>query len=199
MSMKLRNKIGFISLSMIDGEEKLIARAIRGESSAFGTLYDHYQPKIYRFVVLRVGRSEEAEDITHHVFLNAWLHIRTYENLGFPFSSWLYRIARNSVIDHYRTKREHVSIDAIDPDVVAHPDDLEARTDRAIEGALVRAALATLKEEHQEVIIMRFVEELSIKEVAAAVEKTEGAIKLLQHRAIKELKKKLGERTKAKK
>ena len=174
---------------MLDGEEKLIARAIEGESSAFGLLYDQYQPKIYRFVFLRVGSSEEAEDITHQVFLSAWEHVRDYENLGFPFSSWLYRIARNAVIDHYRTRKESVDLEEVDPEYAMSNENLPHALDRELELAQIRRAILTLKREYQEVIIMRFVEELSLKEVAEAMERSEGAVKLLQHRAMRELKK----------
>ena len=87
---------------MIDGEEQLIRSAVGGDSSAFGSLYDHYQPMIYRFVVVKVGSREEAEDITHHVFLSAWTKVRTYKHRGNPFSSWLYQIARNLVIDLFQ-------------------------------------------------------------------------------------------------
>src|ERR1700677_3343750 len=90
-----RNKTSPITFHMIDGEEKLIQEAVRGDSSAFGLLYDHYQPMIYRFVAVKVGRREEAEDITHQVFMNAWQNIASYRHRGHPFSSWLYRIARN--------------------------------------------------------------------------------------------------------
>ena len=98
---------------MIDGEEKLIQDAVKeGDSSAFGKLYDHYQPMIYRFVLIKVGRREEAEDITHQVFLQAWQNIRTYRHRGHPFGSWLYRIARNQVIDHYRSRKDDVPLEA---------------------------------------------------------------------------------------
>lgn len=173
---------------MLDGEEKLIGEAIEGESSAFGFLYDHYQPKIYRFVLLRVGRREEAEDITHQVFLHAWQRVGEYRLLGFPFSSWLYRIARNAVIDHYRTRRDHVAIEEVEIEESKSP---EHDADVALQIARVRTALLGLKEEHQDVIVMRFIEELSIKEVASILDKTEGAVKLLQHRAMKELQKRL--------
>ena len=95
----------------IDGEEEqLIRSAVGGDSSAFGSLYDRYQPAIYRFIVVKVGSREEAEDITHHVFLSAWQKVRTYKHRGHPFSSWLYQIARNMVIDHYRSKKNDVSL-----------------------------------------------------------------------------------------
>ncbi len=101
---------------MLDGEQKLIKDAVQGISSAFGSLYDHYQPMIYRSVLVKVGRREDAEDITHQVFLSAWQNIGGYKHRGYPFSSWLYQIARNQVIDHYRAKRDEVSLEKLDPD-----------------------------------------------------------------------------------
>lgn len=180
---------------MLDGEDKLIERAVKGKASAFGSLYDYYQPKIYRFVLIKVGRREDAEDLTHQVFVNAWENIGGYKDLGFPFSSWLYRIARNQVVDFYRMKRPETSLEKIDPEYFVAP--ATASFDVALKMEVERARLAIqkLKPEYQDVVIMRFVDDLPIKEVAASLDKSEGAIKLLQHRAIKELKKILGEST----
>ena len=178
---------------MIDGEDKLIEDAVQGEASAFGALYDHYQPKIYRFVVIKVSRREEAEDLTHQVFLDAWTHMPGYQRMGFPFSSWLYRIARNKVIDHYRTKKDHLAIDDVDPEQFAAAAPGDAELDAAFTLERVRSAIAKLKPEYQDIIMMRFVEDLSLKETAHAMEKSEGAIKLMQHRAIKQLKQLLTE------
>jgi RNA polymerase sigma-70 factor (ECF subfamily) len=172
---------------MLDGEEKLIQSAVRGDSSAFGGLYDHYQPMIYRFVVVKVARREEAEDITHQVFLSAWLGIKSYESRGYPFSSWLYQIARNQVIDYYRSKRKDTDIEAIDPEYFAAPASVQFELPTKLDMEKVQRALGSLKPDYQDVIIMRFVEELSLKETAAALKKTEGAVKLMQHRAMKEL------------
>ncbi len=172
---------------MLDGEQKLIELAIGGKSSAFGSLYDYYQPKIYRFVLIKVGRREEAEDLTHQVFMNAWENIPGYKNLGFPFSSWLYRIARNQVIDRYRTEKQELSLSEIDPDYLFELESIEKNTDERFELERVAKAIQKLRPDYQNIIIMRFVEELSLKEVAASIEKSEGAVKLMQHRAIKEL------------
>ena len=172
---------------MLDGEEKLIKDAVRGRASAFGSLYDYYQPKIYRFVLVKVSRREEAEDLTHQVFLNAWQNVRRYEDLGFPFSSWLYRIARNLVVDFYRSHRNETSLEKIDPEyfVVEAVSQFDIADKMEVEK--VKSAIKLLKPEHQDVIMMRFVEDLPIKEVASALDKTEGAIKIIQHRAINEL------------
>jgi RNA polymerase sigma-70 factor (ECF subfamily) len=172
---------------MLDGEEKLIQDAVKeGDSSAFGKLYDHYQPMIYRFVLVKIGRREEAEDIAHQVFLQAWQNIRTYRHRGHPFGSWLYRIARNQVIDHYRSRKDDLPLEAADAEdasrQVSQPD-VSLRMDME----RVMVAIRKLKLEYQDVIILRFVEDLSIRETADVMHKTEGAVKLIQHRAIEEL------------
>ena len=176
---------------MLDGEEKLIQDAVaEGDSSAFGKLYDYYQPMIYRFVLIKVGRREEAEDITHQVFLRAWQNVRTYSHRGNPFGSWLYRIARNQIIDHYRSRKDDISLETIDVDSLSFQTkqpDVSARIDME----KVMAAIHCLKPDYQDAVILRFVEDLSIKETAEVMHKTEGAIKLIQHRAIEELKKEL--------
>lgn len=178
---------------MLDGEDKLIQSAIKGRASAFGSLYDHYQPKIYRFVMIKVGRREDAEDLTHQVFLNALENIEGYKNLGFPFSSWLYRIARNQIVDFWRTRRPETSLEKMDPEYFVAPATIQFDLTQKLEMETVQGALQKLKPEYQDVVIMRFVDDLPIKEVAAAMDKSEGAVKLLQHRAIKELKNLLGE------
>ena len=180
---------------MLDGEQNLIKQAIRGDSSAFGSLYDHYQAAIYRFVAVKVGSREEAEDITHQVFLSAWQNIRGYKHRGYPFSSWLYQIARNQVIDHYRAKKNEVSLDKMDPDYFALPAAAHFDLATKLQVEKVHNAVKQLKPEYQDVIIMRFVEDISLKETATILRKTEGAVKLLQHRAIKELKKMIGDET----
>ncbi|MEK7193222.1 MAG: RNA polymerase sigma factor [Patescibacteria group bacterium] len=172
---------------MLDGEENIIESAVKGEALAFGLLYDYYQPRIYRFVLIKVSQREEAEDLTHQVFLSAWQNIATYRHRGYPFSSWLYRIARNQIIDFYRTGKKESRLDDIDPDYFITEARAEFDLDTKLQLGRVQQAIQKLKPEHQDVIIMRFIEEMSSKEVAAAIEKTEGAVKLIQHRALKQL------------
>ncbi|OGZ52741.1 MAG: hypothetical protein A3B25_00910 [Candidatus Ryanbacteria bacterium RIFCSPLOWO2_01_FULL_48_26] len=176
---------------MLDGEAYIIKCAVGGDSSAFGLLYDHYQPKIYRFALVKVSHREEAEDLTHQVFLKAWQNIESYQDLGFPFSSWLYRIARNHVVDYYRTKKITESIEDIDPKKTPVEHSVHSNLLEKLEIERVKNAIGKLKPEYQDVIIMRFIEDLPIRETALALDKSEGAVKLLQHRAIKELKKAL--------
>ncbi len=173
---------------MLDGEQKIIQAAVSVQASAFGDLYDFYHSQIYRFVFLKVGRREEAEDLTHQVFMNAWTNIKKYKHQGHPFSSWLYRIARNQVIDHYRTRRGEYSLEGMESDYFVAPIAAHFDLGNKMEMERVMRAMKELKPEYQDVIIMRFIEDLSVKEVASTVGKSEGAVKLLQHKAIKELK-----------
>lgn len=182
---------------MLEEEHLLIVRSAAGDGEAFGALYGHYHPKIYRFVYLKVGRKEEAEDLTHQVFLHAWEHMPGYRHEGHPLSSWLYRIARNAIIDHYRTRRANLALDDLDAELIAAGERLEDAADAAMAIADIRAAMAKLKPSYQDVIILRFVEELSLKETAQALGKSEGAVKLLQHRATKDLQKLLEKNSKS--
>lgn len=175
---------------MSDGDKNLIERAIGGEAEAFGQLYDKYQSGIYRFIYLKVGLREEAEDLTHQVFLKSWQNISGYSFQGFPFSSWLYSIARNQVIDYYRLKKDTIEIESIAEIKIGG--DLKNSLDNKIGIENVKKAVLELNSEQQDVIILRFIEDLSIKETALTLDKSESAVKLLQHRAVKNLKKILG-------
>jgi len=181
------NQTAYLTFPIMDGEENLVRSAVGGDSSAFGSLYDRYQPMIYRFIAVKVGRREDAEDITHQVFMSAWQSIAGYRDLGHPFSSWLYRIARNQVIDYYRARKQDVSLETLDVESIAGAAvsqiDLSAKLD--LEKTI--GAVHRLKPDYQDVILMRFVEDLSIEETARAMKRSQGAVKLLQHRAIKEL------------
>jgi RNA polymerase sigma-70 factor (ECF subfamily) len=182
-----------LSLSMTDGrftdESEILKNAIKGESSAFGLLYDKYQPPIYRFIYLKVSHREEAEDLTHQVFLSAWQNIGRFENQGLPISSWLYQIARNRVIDHYRTKKHVLDIEDAPSEAVTQHERLDDQVEYQMEIEKVKKHLHKLPADYQDILIMRFVEELSNKEIADITGKNAGAIRVLQHRALKQLKK----------
>ncbi|RMD61753.1 sigma-70 family RNA polymerase sigma factor [Candidatus Parcubacteria bacterium] len=169
----------------MEEEAHYILQAAKGNPEAFGALYDRYHQQIYRFVYLKVSTKEDAEDITHQVFLNAWKQMRHYTHTGHPFSSFLYRIARNLVIDHYRAKKAHVALEAAAE--LPSADAPEEQAERQLLEAEVMRAIRLLKPDYQDVLIMRFIEELSLKEVAAILGKSEGAVKLLQHRAMRRL------------
>jgi len=169
-------------------EELLIQEAKNGEQGAFGELYDHYMPKIYRFVFFKIGVKHEAEDITHQVFSHAWENIKKYESRGFSISSWFYRIASNAVIDYYRTYKNNLQIENVSEEKFANEPTLEKDFDIGLNIERVQKAIRLLEGDQQNVIIMKFVDELSNKEIAEVLEKTEGAIRVIQHRALKQLK-----------
>lgn len=173
---------------MIEGENKYIKQAQKGGKEAFTRLYDHYLPKIYRFILLKVNNKTEAEDLTHEVFLNSWQNLKTYTQREFPFSSWLYRIARNEVIDFYRTNKKNIRLDLIEENSLGVDEEISLNLDQAIDTESIKKLIQFLKPEHQDVIIMRFIEDYSHEEIAAALNKSTGAIRLIQHRAIQVLK-----------
>lgn len=161
----------------------LIARARNGDDDAFAALYRHYAPGVYRYVFFRVSSREEAEDITETVFFRAWQSLPAFREAEATFAAWLYRVARNAVIDHYRTRKRHDPIDRA-AEVAAPPGPEVEDEETARE---VRVAVSRLPDEQREVVLLRFIEGLSHAEVATALGKTQGACRVLQHRALKAL------------
>ncbi len=173
---------------MIEGEENLITEAKQGSAASFGKLYDHYIAPIYRFIYMKVTNRHEAEDLTHEVFLSAWQNLYRYRPQGFPFSSWLYQIARNRVIDHYRLRKNNVSIEGLDVDIVSAVSSVEHTLDDDLSLRHVRSAMQRLNHDQQDVVLMKFMQDLSHGEIAKIMGRSEGAVRLIQHRAISELK-----------
>jgi RNA polymerase sigma-70 factor (ECF subfamily) len=180
----------------LESEKEYVALAKTGDNAAFGRLYDQYSQPIYRFIAVKVGTKQEAEDLLHEVFLSAWQKLPGFTEQGFPFSSWLYRIARNRVIDHYRTKKTSVSIDDEDSGVEELPgldSSLNDQVDTQLDIEAVRGAINQLDGEQKEVIEMRFLSDLSPAEIAKIMDKREGTVRIIQFRALKKLKEILGE------
>ncbi|MBU4348357.1 RNA polymerase sigma factor [Patescibacteria group bacterium] len=173
---------------MIENENIYIREAQKGDSESFAVIYKHYVPQIYRFIFFRVSSKTIAEDLTHESFLSAWKSIGSYTQKNLSISSWLYRIARNKVIDHYRTNKKNTSIDTenFNENIIGFYE--QEDPDIKLNINKITSLINLLKTEYKEVIIMKFIEDLSHKEIAEALDKSEGAIRLIQHRAIKSLK-----------
>jgi len=173
---------------MLDNEKNHIEKAKKGNRAAFGALYDHYLPQIYRFIFLKVSSRAEAEDLAHEVFLSAWQNLPNYRYEGFPFSSWLYQIAKNATIDFYRTAKKNIPLESADEEFIK----MAAQTPEILNDLLdlerIKKCLRLLKPDYQDVLIMRFIEEMPHEEIAVTLNKSQGAVRLIQHRAIKELK-----------
>src|SRR3989344_42357 len=173
---------------MMEGEKNLVDKARKGNPEAFGALYDYYLPRIYRFVLFKVSHKQQAEDITQHAFMKAWENMGSYKPQGYVFGSWLYRIARNTVIDYYRQNEPQIDIEDVAPEDLGIDNSLLTKLEVKFDWENVLGAIATLNAVEQDVLIMRFVEDLPHDEVAKAVDKSESAVKVIQHRAIKKLK-----------
>jgi len=176
-------------------ERQLIARAGRGDKAAVSTLYEGYAQAIFRYISYRVESDMVAEDLTAEVFLRMVQGLPRYQDSGAPFGAWLYRIAATQVADHHRGRRR-----AAEPLSDDHPsDDTDplGKTAKQQEQAELRRALAGLPEDYQTLLILRFMQGLPHIEVAAALGKSDAAIRVMQHRALKALAKALGTDTKA--
>jgi RNA polymerase sigma-70 factor (ECF subfamily) len=171
--------------------ERLVTEARNGDSWAFGMIFDHYHDSIYRFIASRVQRPADAEDLTQLVFVKALEALPRYESRGIPFGGWLFRLARNAVIDHVRTRHDHSELDSLIE--AAHgdagPDEIAVVRQ---ELDAVGLALAGLTDEQREAIELRFFAGLSAREAAVAMGKQEGTVRGLQFRAIASMRRQLG-------
>ncbi|MBN1427555.1 MAG: sigma-70 family RNA polymerase sigma factor [Anaerolineae bacterium] len=174
-------------------ESRLLARAIQGDGDAFGVLYGLYMEAIYRYVFLRVGSAAEAEDLTEDVFVRAWEALPNYRITQHPFKSWLYRIAHNLIVDYHRKRKPVELADEDLQENPAMPSSLpEDIVEHKQEAGILATAIQTLDKEAQMVIVLRFVEGLSHKEVAEIIGKSEAASRVIQHRALAALNEYLG-------
>jgi RNA polymerase sigma-70 factor (ECF subfamily) len=165
-------------------ESELIARA-KTDKEAFGQLYERYARKIYNYVYYRTGNVADAEDLTARVFIRAMQHIGKYDDRGVPFSAWLYRIAHNLVANFHRdrSRRKIISLDDVSQWRVneAGPESLtQLLEDR---NALL-ATIRRLPADRQELLILKYVEQMSNKEIGDIMGRSEGAIKSLYHRTL---------------
>lgn len=169
---------------------ELVERAQGGDAEAFGALYDRYIDTIFGYVMRRVDSRETAEDLVGDVFLRAWERLDSFSWQGVDPVAWLVTIARNRVYDHYRaspTRYERptdVAPDSVEVGPPEHPEQVAA--DREMTRTLGKA-LGRLKASHREVIELRFVHHFSVAETAGAMERSVGAVKALQYRALRAL------------
>jgi len=168
-------------------EEALVRRSLAGDSEAFGRLYERHLDAIFRYIFFRVSDTELAEELTEEVFVRAWEALPRYRRGKDPFSSWLYRIAHNLVVDHYRRRKPTVLSDE-DLEQTANPDGLpEEQVAKLEEMKTLAWAIQLLDELEQRVVILRFVEGLSHAQVGSLVGKSEAACRVIQHRALASL------------
>jgi RNA polymerase sigma-70 factor (ECF subfamily) len=171
----------------------LVDRAKAYDTEAFGEIYDLYYDKIYAYIYFKIGNRFEAEDITGQVFLKALEHIGSFEWKGYPFSSWLFRIASNLIVDHYRSNKYEM----VDIENEAHADEKESNYPeisalKELNRQEVVKAIKLLTEDQRQVIVLRFIAGMTNEEVSKTIDKSVGAVKVLQFRALSALGKILG-------
>ena len=172
--------------------EVLVLKAQKGNQEAFAELYDIFIDLIYRYVYYRVNQAD-VEDVVENIFLKIWENVRKYrQQKNTHFSSWIFRIAHNMVIDYYRSNKVH-EYDELDLNLVDH--DREHNPIRKTQDSLnqrdLKAALTKVKKQYRDILIYKFINELSNKEVSQILKKSEGSLRILQFRALRALKKEL--------
>jgi len=174
----------------VQDEQSLVHRAQQGDKKAFAQLYENHFDKIYRYVALRIGSKTEAEDVTQQVFLNALRSISSFKWKGVPFSSWLFRIAHNLVVDYLRKGKKQATT-ILDESLVSSDSNPQIMAEYRLDIVQLISATERLTAAQREVISLRFAGELAVAEVAKVMGKSEGAVKALQHSAIVALRKAL--------
>ncbi len=173
----------------------LVELARGGDVDAFGLLYDHYQPQVYRFLYYRTRSVPLAEDLTSETFFRALRRMSDFRWQGKDFGAWLMTIARNLCIDHFKSSRARLELSTED---MAHHDDTTESLEAEVMAGLTRTsllrALAELPEEQRDCVVMRFLQGMSIAETAQVLGRSAGAVKQLQLRGVRNLAKLMPER-----
>ena len=174
-------------------ETDLVARAQAGNNAAFGSLYERYMDQIYRYVYYRVSDRDEAQDLTETIFVKAWEALPRFRARGATFRAWLYRIARNAVIDRHRTRKVVVPLEHAQDWLDVEASSPQAAAEAAEESATLGVAIAQLKPRLREVILHRFIGGLSHDETAQVMGLRKGHVRVLQHRALNQMRDLLSE------
>ena len=172
-----------------ESEERLLIEAAQKDPSRFAELYDQNFHRVYAFVARRVRDRAEAQDLTAHVFHQALANLEKFKWRGAPFVTWLYRIASNAIADQARRKLREVGEPVEPSSDTSVPSEMETVERRA---RLFRE-VERLPEDQRRVIVLRFADEMSIREIAAMLGRTEGAVKQLQFRGLENLRSRLSE------
>jgi len=172
--------------------EVLVEKAKSGDTGAFADLYDFFVDSVYRYIFFRV-KKDDALDLTENVFLKIWENLKNYKHTeGCGFASWVYRIAHNAVVDYYRLYKEYDELDLRIADEKKHNDPIVI-TERKLGQDALKTAISKLKKTYQQIILLKYINELENHEIARVMRKSEGSIRILKFRALKALRKILEE------
>lgn len=168
--------------------DAMVVRARDGDAEAFGALYDRFQPEIVRYLTHQLRDHETAEDLAQQVFLKAWQAIPRYEFRGAPFKAWLYRMARNQMIDHFRRHRPTTDLEGVE---IAEASEAESLLLAQELNDRLREALDRLSPDHREVLVLRFLMEKSAAEIGEIMSRKEVTVRGLQLRALRALRREI--------
>jgi RNA polymerase sigma-70 factor (ECF subfamily) len=171
-------------------ESRLVKQAQEGDLEAFGLLYERFAPQAYRFIYAHLGNQQDAEDLVEEVFLRVWRSLPQYKERGTPFRAFVMRVARNAVIDRYRSASRMEQPLALEDNVPVdtNPNPEEAALKRQ-EVEEVRRVIFQLPKDYRTVVSLRFLANLSPEETALVMGKSPGAVRVMQHRALEALRK----------
>jgi RNA polymerase sigma-70 factor (ECF subfamily) len=169
-------------------ERRIVLKAVERDQEAFAQLYDRHVVRIYRHIYYMVSDSTTAEDLTAQTFLKAWEAIDRDKERGAPIVAWLLRISHNLTVSYLRSKRDHSELDEtfLDSKMTRNP---EEALEQASDEKSMREAVLKLRDEQRQVIMLRFVEEMDYREVADIIGKSVPAVRVIQHRALGNLRK----------
>ncbi len=173
-------------------EREMVERAQSGDPDAFAVLYEQMAERIYRYIFFRVNDESLAEDLAAEVFLRVWEHLPSYRPQNASVLAWVYTIAHNAVIDHYRTQRPTQPLDEALAIAAPEPTPHE-QSEFLFETRAVRDAMQCLTAEQREVLLLRFIDGMETDEIASRMRKTAGAVRALQMRGLQMLAKLLKE------
>lgn len=177
----------------LNNTDQLARAAGKGNQEAFSALYTDFFPKISRFVILRVSHRETAEDLTAEIFVKTWESLQKKEERIASFSSWIFTVARNRIIDYYRTKKSFADLFELE-NLIEYEDNIVEVMDLEIASKEFLGVLDKLTDDQRQIIRLKFLEGLDNEEIGAIIEKSSGAIRVIQHRAIITLKKLLSKK-----
>ncbi len=184
-----------VTKDMADNEQipdsTLIARA-KEDPEQFGVLYERYVGKIYNYIYYRTSNHQDAEDLTARTFQRALKHFPRYQDRGAPFTAWLYRIAHNVVANHYRarSRRQLVALEDL-PMLTSKQPDPVAMLEKGDRQEVLLEAVRKLAPDRQQLLILKFIEQMTNAEIGQVMGRTEGAIKSLYHRTLVSLRQEL--------
>jgi len=173
-------------------EKYQLAKIKEGDTESFAKLYDDIAPKIYRFIFFKVGSVEEAEDITSQAFLKVWNYVRDGESEIKSLQAFVYRVARNLIVDYYREhakspKFEALPLDDFGISSMLRDETLDTSAELASDIAILYKTLKELKEEYREILVLKYVDEFSTGEIADILQKNTGAVRTQLSRALEAL------------